>query len=175
MKPIEIIEAFDQFLEKRRLVFHAVVIGGAALNLLGVVSRETRDYDILDPKIPIEILRAAEEFSKSQTMLDLKWLNNGPDSLKKNLPKEWEKRLESLFKGKAIIFQTLARQDLLKTKLFAYCDRDTDFNDCIALNPSQKELHEALAWVQFQDANIDWPMHVKKQFQKLAQRLGYGF
>jgi hypothetical protein len=55
--------AFDQYLAERRLQFHAVVIGGAALNLLGVVSRLTRDCDILHPEIPNEIAEASRGFA----------------------------------------------------------------------------------------------------------------
>ena len=46
---------FDAFLQKNNATFSAVVIGGASLNLLGVISRETRDCDILDPNIPEKI------------------------------------------------------------------------------------------------------------------------
>jgi hypothetical protein len=55
MRPIDTIEAFDLFLRDRGLRFDAVVIGGAALSLLGVVSRPTKDIDILVPEIPQEI------------------------------------------------------------------------------------------------------------------------
>jgi hypothetical protein len=47
----EIFELFDQHLATRKLRFEAVVIGGAALNLLGVVSRLTKDCGTLTPEI----------------------------------------------------------------------------------------------------------------------------
>jgi len=55
--------AFDQYLAERRLQFDAVVIGGAALNLLGVVSRLTKDCDILHPEIPNEIAKVSRCFA----------------------------------------------------------------------------------------------------------------
>jgi hypothetical protein len=55
--------AFDQYLAERRLQFDGVVIGGAALNLLGVVSRLTKDCDILHPEIPNEIAEASRGFA----------------------------------------------------------------------------------------------------------------
>jgi hypothetical protein len=58
-----ILLAFDQYLAERRLQFDAVVIGGAALNLLGVVSRLTKDCDILYPEIPNEIAEASRGFA----------------------------------------------------------------------------------------------------------------
>ena len=56
------ITLFDRYLEARGLRFDAVVIGGAALNLLGVVSRLTKDCDILFPEIPNEIAKALTKF-----------------------------------------------------------------------------------------------------------------
>jgi hypothetical protein len=56
---LDTIEAFDLFLRDRGLRFDAVVIGGTALSLLGVVSRPTKDIDILVPEIPQEIHIAA--------------------------------------------------------------------------------------------------------------------
>jgi len=49
-----------------------VVIGGAALNLLGVVSRPTKDCDILFPEIPEEIAKAGK---LSRGDLGGEWLN----------------------------------------------------------------------------------------------------
>jgi hypothetical protein len=85
MRPIETIDAFDQFLRDRGLRFDAVVIGGAALSLLGVVSRPTKDIDILVPEIPQEIHVAARAFAveirATGEILQDDWLNNGPASL----------------------------------------------------------------------------------------------
>ena len=43
----ETLQQFDKFLFKRGLRFEAVVIGGAALDLLGVISRPTKDSNPL--------------------------------------------------------------------------------------------------------------------------------
>ena len=42
MRPKETIEQFDAYLAEQGLALSAVVVGGAALGLLGVVSRQTR-------------------------------------------------------------------------------------------------------------------------------------
>jgi hypothetical protein len=63
MRPWEMLTAFDRFLADRGLRLEAVVIGGAALNLLGVVSRPTKDCDILHPALPREIQEAARAFA----------------------------------------------------------------------------------------------------------------
>jgi len=178
MNPTEIFNQFDVFIAARKQSFEAVVIGGAALACLGVITRETKDCDILDPIIPPEIEQAAHEFSLELASIgqDLKedWLNNGPESLKKLLPKGWHSRLIPIYHGQALFLSTLGRDDLLKTKLFAYCDRGQDLHDCLALNPSSDELKDAIEWVMEQDTNPEWPGYVKTQFLKLSKRLGHG-
>ncbi len=178
MKPKEIVMEFDEYLAAQGLEFEAVVIGGAALAILGVVSRETQDCDVLDPNVPEAVAKAALLFGRDALKKghDLKenWLNNGPESLKDVLPKGWRLRLEKLYFGKALSLHTLGRSDLLKSKLFAYCDRGQDFSDCVAMKPSSDELLEALEWVSEQDQNSDWPTHVEARFKRLAVRLGHG-
>jgi hypothetical protein len=173
----DVLRAFDQYLHQKHLSFEATIIGGAALIVLGIVDRQTKDVDCLDPKIPQNIKAASVEFSKLYPELKLQedWLNNGPDSLKSDLPKDWSMRVQEVFKGKALKITALGRSDFLKTKLFAYCDRQIDLSDCIAMRPSHAELAESLAWVLDRDVNELWPDHVLKSFKILANRCGYEF
>lgn len=177
MKAQITIPNFDKHLSSKGLSFDGIAIGGTALNLLGVVIRETVDCDILDPEIPEEIKTAAIEFAKNQrakgnALLD-KWFNNGPSSLVPSLPKGWQERLVELYSGSALTLLTLGRSDLLKTKLYAFCDRGEDLQDCLGLSPTRDELLGSLAWVQFQDGNPMWPDHVKEKLSELARELGY--
>ncbi|MEI8346998.1 MAG: DUF6036 family nucleotidyltransferase [Pseudomonadota bacterium] len=172
MKTIETIKEFDKFLNKRGLTFSAIVVGGSALALLGIISRETQDCDILDPDIPDEIQNAAKEFAKQESLKD-HWLNNGPSTLKRDLPSGWMLRLTKIFSGEAMTLYTLSRMDLLRSKLFAYCDRGFDLQDCLALKPTPEELQEILPWLQERDGNPDWSEHVAKIISDLAQRLGH--
>jgi hypothetical protein len=178
MRPRDTIEAFDSFLLERGLSLEAVVIGGAALGLLGVVSRQTRDCDILHPLLPKEIRDAAMEFAVLRRAegeaLDDDWLNNGPASLADDLPDGWNRRLQVAFSGKAIILRSLGRMDLLQSKVFALCDRGIDIQDCIALKPTAAELDELLPWLKVQDANPMWPDHVGTVLGDLKKRLGHG-
>jgi hypothetical protein len=172
MKPNETIPLFDQYLKKHKLSFDAVVVGGTALAILGVIKRETQDCDILFPEIPSPIHKAAQDFAKTKG-LETNWLNNGPESLKRDLPKGWMARLQDLYAGDALVLKTLGRNDLLATKLWAYCDRGFDLDDCIKLKPTREELLEAIKWVSHQDSNESWPDHVKGMFAELAKELGY--
>jgi Nucleotidyltransferase of unknown function (DUF6036) len=171
-----VVEQFDNYLVSRKLKFEAIIIGGAALNILDISSRKTKDVDCLDPEIPKAIKLASKEFALKTPELDLdiEWLNNGPKDLKLDLPKNWRNRLQLLFRGQAIHFQSLGRDDLIKTKLFAYCDRTTpDFEDLKNLNPDPLELKGSLNWVKDRDVNPSWADHVEKAFLHLARALGH--
>ena len=176
MKPRETIELFDLWLAEHSLRLEAVIIGGSALGLLGITTRQTRDVDVLVPTIPEAV--AAREFAATRRavgeVLHEDWLNDGPGQVASLLPPGWEDRIQPAYVGQSILLQTLGRSDLLLTKLFALCDRGTDLADCFALAPSPEELTEALSWVQWQDANPDWPRHVAEVIEDLARRLGHG-
>jgi hypothetical protein len=93
MEPTDILSQFDRFLAERGLALEAIVIGGAALALLGVISRQTRDCDVLYPQLPDAIKEAASEFAtqvrQQGDVLADDWLNNGPSLLADVLPEGW--------------------------------------------------------------------------------------
>ena len=178
MLPVETVSAFDLFLHENELELHAVVVGGAALGLLGLIDRQTRDVDVLVPDLSEGISEASRSFARQQRKagfhLDDDWLNNGPSSLKDLLPDGWEERTQVVFAGEAITLTTLGRSDLLRSKLFALCDRGIDLRDCLALAPTEDELADAESWVVFQDTNPMWPDHVRATLADLRRRLGHG-
>lgn len=156
------------------LRYHAVIIGGAALILLNVTSRATRDVDCLDPAIPIAVKKASVEFARlfiRQFGLGEDWLNNGPESLKLELPEGWQDRAVPLYTGQALSLLTLGRMDLLSSKLYAYCDRQQDLADCLALRPQPHELEQCLPWLLLRDANPLWPDHVRVSVTQLKEML----
>ena len=177
MRPRETLAAFDRYLAERGLQFSAVVIGGAALNLLGVVSRSTKDCDVLYPELPPVIVEAARTFATevraTGEVLQDNWLNNGPASLAAQLPTGWQEHLRIVFAGSALEPHCLSREDLLRSKLFALCDRGIDLGDCLALAPTADELRALLPWLEYQDANPDWPAHVRATMGEVARRLGH--
>jgi hypothetical protein len=178
MKPFDTIQAFDQFIAARGLYFEGIVVGGTALALLGVVSRTTRDCDVLAPAIPEPIRLAAIEFARRRSehgdALADDWLNNGPQSLANALPEGWKERLQVAFQGKGIVLHSPGRLDLLRSKLFALCDRGSDLPDCIALEPTEEELNIIAPWLRMQDGNPDWPSHVQDTLDDLRRRLRHG-
>jgi hypothetical protein len=173
MTPQAILTAFDRYLADRGLRLEAVVVGGAALNLLGVVSRPTKDCDVLHPTLPAAITDAARAFAAEvrvhgDVLID-DWLNNGPASLVPQLRAGWQDRLQPLVAGRALVLRTLGRDDLLCSKLFALCDRGLDRGDCVALAPTRDELLAVLPWLEQQDANPDWPAHVRATLDDLGR------
>jgi hypothetical protein len=169
------IPVFDAYLAQRGLTLRATVVGDAALQLLGVIARPTKDCDVLDPELPAAIRQAADDFAALHADEDVErgWLNNGPASLVPSLPPTWSTRLHPLYSGAALELLTLSREDLLWSKLFALVDRNIDLPDCIALNPTRSELHELLPWLDQQDSNEEWPRYVRVVLGQLAAELGY--
>ena len=178
MLPRDTINAFDNFLHERGLTLEAVVVGGTALALLGVIDRHTRDVDVLHPDLSGDVVDAARAFAAEQReagyVLADDWLNNGPSQLRQVLPDGWQGRLRPLYSGEALTLRVPGRPDLLKSKLFSLCDRGTDLLDCVALAPTEVEIDEARGWLAEQDAHPDWPEHVLRTLDDLRERLGHG-
>ena len=175
MNPKEVVAAFDLFLSARGLQLEAIVVGGTALSLLGTISRQTRDCDVLHPVLSKEILEAAASFAAEfrgtgEVLVD-DWLNNGPISLKQDLPSGWEDRTQLAYQGRALTLFVLGRMDMLRSKLYALCDRAFDLPDCVALGPTPEELAVITPWLEQRDANPDWPDHVRATLDDLRERL----
>jgi Nucleotidyltransferase of unknown function (DUF6036) len=170
--PQDIIPAFDLFLQKRQIEFSAIAIGGAALSILQIIDRGTRDLDLLASVIPDEVAFAARDFARLHALAE-NWLNNGPSSLEKDLPPHWRKDIQPLYQGQNLKLWTLSRIDLIRTKFWAMCDRMRDLDDLIAIAPTLEELEIAVKWVKPLDGNEKWVDHVDVNFNLLKQRLGY--
>ncbi len=71
MDPRSTLTAFDVFLAERGLALEAIVIGGAALALLGVIERPTKDCDVLAPTLSDALSQAARDFARAQSADEL--------------------------------------------------------------------------------------------------------
>ncbi len=166
------VNGYEKYITDRQLSLEAVVIGGAAMQLLGLTDRVTKDCDVLSPKITTELRNAANDFAKEHQLAE-NWLNNGADSLIRDLPDGWQKNLVALYEGKNLKLFTLARLDFLRSKLYAFVDRGIDLQDLLKLRPSKEEIEELRHWLKERDGNPDWPEYVEIRLVELIKEL-YG-
>lgn len=158
-----------------------VVIGGSALLSLGLISRTTRDVDIMagvdaerglvDPRPLSESMRIAAHKVARELNLDPHWLNTGPaDQVMAGLPAGFLVRLTRREFGSCLTICLPDRFDLIHLKLFAVIDqgRGRHSADLVALSPSDGELLAAARWVLTQDAGEVFPSIVHAALTELG-------
>lgn len=164
----------SELLDAEGAAFAIVILGGAALNLLGVVARTTTDVDVLalarpgDPAVQREIseppsplpesLSRAIRLVAEDMALAPDWMNTGPAlQWRTGLPPGLASRIEWRRYGNALDVGIVSRYDLIFFKLFAAADdigtAGVHYQDLIALEPTPEELMAAATWVQGQDAS----------------------
>lgn len=145
-----------------------VVCGGSALAALGLISRTTRDVDVLagldDSKgevnlyelreFPVWLSKAAEVVARDFG-LPGEWLNLGPASqMKSGLPEGLGERLVKQRYGKWLAVYFIERIDQVFFKLYASVDRgDYHVQDLLGLNPTGQEIEAAAEWCLTQDVS----------------------
>ena len=158
-----------------------VVIGGAALNLSGIVRRATRDVDILawgkgaeitrppDP-LPAPLIRAIDAVA-TRLGLPPNWLNTGPVS-------QWDTGLPPGLAERvrwreyaALTVGVIDRYDLIFFKVYAAADSNTPrsrhYQDLLALRPTGEELVAAIAWVRTQDPSPGFALVLANMLRQL--------
>jgi hypothetical protein len=165
-----------------------VIVGGAALNLLGVISRATVDIDViatgevagaLPPTVlavPSELpanLKLAVERLTRDLALPAGWINTTVTSHgRQELPPGFVERVA--WKQYRRLWVGIAgRQDLIALKLHAAADTDVrsrHTTDLLALHPTVEELEAAAEWVRRQDAGAEFPSLVAKVIAHVAAR-----
>ena len=167
-----LLKRLDEELSKRGERRTLIVCGGAALLVMNVIHRRTRDIDVIAPELDPTLKTIAKHIG-NEFDLSENWLNNGPASLMSDLSSGWQERCHTIFKGKALELRSLGREDLLASKLFAFCDREDDFEDVVRLKPSKEELTKLLPWVLKRDASAYWPKRVEECFSRLRKKMKY--
>jgi hypothetical protein len=159
----ELLSALEQQLAALGESYDLIVAGGAALLALGLVSRPTRDVDLLALKGPAGLHRAdplppllarardrvARDFAVPTT-----WLNNGPTSLLDlGLPEGFEDRVTVREYGRALRVRFASRLDQIHFKLYAMVDQGPGKHeaDLRALEPTTEELVAAARWSRTHD------------------------
>jgi hypothetical protein len=174
------LDRVGQLLAARGSHHAIVVLGGAAMNLLGIISRSTTDVDILAfadvPRIiepggeralpggihpppeplSVSLVDAARTVARDMDLAD-DWLNTGPAlQWRAGLPPGLELRIHWR-RYSALWVGLVDRYDLIFFKLFAAADsvgpRSVHYRDLAAMRPSATELEAAAEWVRTQDAS----------------------
>lgn len=158
-----------------------VVVGGSALLALGLVSRTTRDVDILadvdpvdglvDPRPISEALKTAAKRVAEELLLPADWLNTGPaDQVQAGLPEGFVKRLIRREYGRNLTIHFPDRMDLIYLKLFAVVDQGAGRHsqDLITLKVTEEEMLRAAQWVLTQDASEVFPVIVRSTLKGLG-------
>ncbi len=160
------------YLKKKNHKRSFIICGGASLILQGIISRTTKDIDIVAPPID-KILEEAAISVANDLGLDTHWLNSDPETISRDLQKGWEERVFEVFKDSNLVVYSLSRGDLIFSKFWALCDRQKDKQDLILLKPTLKELEDAIAQTVSKDGNPTWGEWVKKQGTLMKRELGY--
>lgn len=164
-----------------------VVCGGTALAALGLVTRTTKDVDVLGSlkggrihqigKFPSWLSEAAKKVARDFNLPE-GWLNLGPESqLDTGLPEGLSKRLQKIIYGERLIIHFISRVDQIHFKLYASLDRGGyHVEDLFKLNPSEAELFTACRWVLTQDVSIEFKKILisflkKHGYEKLAGKI----
>jgi hypothetical protein len=158
-----------------------VLIGGSALLALGLISRTTRDADIMagvdlkkglvDPRPMSDALRSAALRVAREYDLEENWLNTGPaDQVLAGLPAGFLERLTPRSYGPRLTIYLPDRYDLIHLKLFAAVDQGMGrhVTDLAALAPTEPELLAAARWVLTQDAGEVFPAIVRDALKQIG-------
>jgi hypothetical protein len=166
---------------------HLVVCGGTALLATGVVSRVTRDVDVLATRgevdgeiscaypLPEEIRNAAADVAV-ELGLPANWVNAATSMLigpLEDLHKEIWQDLEERSYASCLRISYVGRggQIFLKFRALAGRAEDRDADDLKALSPDAATCRRAIDWVR-QTGAID--AAGEKRLQKILTELGHG-
>jgi hypothetical protein len=143
--------------------YELVVVGGSALVGLDLVSRATKDVDVVALRqdggvetanpLPGPIVEARRRVARDFALPE-EWLNEGPASLLDfGLPEGFDSRAARRDYGPALTVWLASRFDQIHFKLFATVDQGPGRHeaDLRALDPTDDELLTAARWTRTHD------------------------
>jgi hypothetical protein len=162
-----------------------VVCGGSALILTALVTRTTRDVDVVallhhqvlcsPAPLPEDLQQAVREVAEDLLLPDT-WLNNGPSRdegglFQLGLPDGLADRLTHRVYGERLIAHFIGRLDQIYFKLYAAVDRGGyHIKDLLALQPTDEELAGAGRWAMTHDVSDPFASILKS----LLRSIGHG-
>ena len=155
-----------------------VVCGGTALQALNLVTRTTKDVDVIGEIHGSDITfarlnsRFLEQVVLCARTFDLPddWFNTGPEGyIRSGLPAGLTDRLTWKEYGHNLSIGYISRIDQIFFKLYAAVDRGGyHVDDLLALRPSKKELSAAARWTCEQDPSVGFATLLLSMLQQLG-------
>lgn len=165
--------------------FQLVVCGGASLLSLSLISRTTRDVDVIalmnerdqlvspDP-LPDILLRMAKIVAEDLD-LDDHWLNNEPSRgvggiFQLGLPEGLAGRLTKKEYGPNLTVYFVGRLDQIFFKVYSAADRGAGrhLSDLLSLKPAEEELEQAARWSMTHDTSEEYRTTLKSMFTQMG-------
>lgn len=170
----------EQYLAKLAEIYEALggrpltitICGGAALMILGLVDRTTKDIDLVEPhRLPAEFDEAARVVAREYG-LPGNWINQGPKQLAEmGLPPQFHERAVVRKYGKKLEVRLTSRRDQIFFKMYAAVDRGGyHADDLKKLKPTDAELADAARWCMTHDVSAVF----KDVLTDMLEKLGYG-
>jgi len=180
INPDSLTEALETLGEILRTPHEIVVIGGGSLLLLGLLSRPTKDLDVVArveagtyqtaKPLPEDLVIAIRQVA-STLNLEEQWVNGGPTELLRwGLPEGFTDRVITYTYG-LLTLQVASRFDQIHFKLYAAVDqgpRSKHFVDLQQLTPSSEELRAAARWCLTHDDSKGFCSQLKPTLKKLG-------
>lgn len=173
--------------------YKLVICGGSALIAAHLVTRTTKDVDILalcddnlnliDPEPLPQFLVSAANNVAANLALPQNWLNNGPSSgdggiFRLGLPAGLSSRLKEKEIGPKLTIYVISRIDQIYLKLYAAVDQFGGYHaaDLEALTPTDEELFHAAQWSMSHDPSDGYRQMMKAfltefKYESVAERL----
>lgn len=169
-----------EILSDRKLHYEVVVVGGGGLLLLGLITRPTRDLDLVAlvdkgdfvsaRSLPKPLIEAINEVGIA-LKLGKNWINTGPaDLFSMGLPPGFSTRMDTQQYG-GLTLHLAGRFDQICFKLYASVDQgphSKHFADLKSLKPTQNELNIAAKWCKTHDVSEEFAKNLSEALVALG-------
>jgi len=158
-----------------------VVCGGSALIAQNLISRTTKDVDVVALQdasaklidahpLPDYLTAAAQHVAKELELPD-NWLNDGPtDLFRAGLPSGFEDRMILREFGSHLRVFFASRYDQIHFKIYAAADQGPGrhLNDLLALHPTEEEWLAAARWTLTHDDSEAFRLILRDMLHQLG-------
>jgi hypothetical protein len=166
------LNALNQELNKIDRSYTLYICGGAALQLLGIIARDTIDVDVIADQLEKPLIDASLKVAKKLRIAD-DWLNNKVNPIASRLSPDWKEHCIEALKLSHLTIYSLCRQDLINAKLHAATDRRAgDISDLVDLKPTLAELAAARKHVLKQNDSETYSVFVDGVINLIKKDIG---